>query len=220
MSCRPALLGRLFAGFATAALCLAPVGAFSTLDPGPSADPSASETAALESSLRGRLLIAVPEMRSPVFAKTVIYMVEHDSNGAMGLVVNRPVGKMPFEDLAEILGKQPPEESGAVRIHFGGPVEQEIVFVLHSADVLIRSSKELAHGLAVTSDAEILGEIMDGRAPERFMVAFGYAGWGPGQLESELERGSWEVVDYQQDLVLGEGADKWKRALESLKLDL
>ncbi len=172
-------------------------------------------------SLKGRLLIASTELNSPVFAKTIIYMVEHDENGAMGLIVNRPIGEMPVSELRKAFNLDTdPGEVPSLTLRFGGPVERDLMFVLHSDDKKVESSRTVDHDLALTSDPELLRAIVEGDGPSRFVIAMGYAGWSAGQLEAEIERGSWEWIDYDLELVMAPEDDAWDRAIGRVKIDL
>ncbi len=172
-------------------------------------------------SLKGRLLIASTELDSPLFAKTIIYMVEHDENGAMGLIVNRPLGEMPISELRKALNLDAtPDQVPSLTLRFGGPVERDLMFVLHSDEIKVESSRSIDHDLALTSDPELLRAIVAGDGPSRFAIAMGYAGWAPGQLEAEIERGSWEWIDYDLELVMAPEADAWNRAIGRVKIDL
>lgn len=172
-----------------------------------------------EGYLTGQLLIAMPSMRDPRFTRTVIYMCVHNDQGAMGLVINRLVGSIKFSDLLEELElKSPPVEAGRFpTVHFGGPVETGRGFVLHSDDYLRDDSMPLDDGLALTATVDILRDIALGSGPDKAMLALGYAGWGPGQLDGELQENSWLSVESDPELLFGAGLDdKWEKALAKL----
>jgi putative transcriptional regulator len=171
--------------------------------------------------LKGRLLVASTSMRDTSFAKTVIYMIEHDATGALGLVVNRSLGRVPLPDLFERLGLSSDGVTGSIQVHAGGPVEQGTIFILHSSEYLLEGSKEVAPNLALSNDPEILKAIGAGEGPEGYLFAFGYAGWAPGQLEGEIERGSWIDVPASGDLLFNlDDAGKWDRAVEAYSIEL
>ena len=167
--------------------------------------------------LTGQLLIAAPQMPDPRFAQTVIYMLSHDAGGAMGLVINRAFGTGPLRVLLETLGVEAEEAEGAageVRLQYGGPVEPGRGFVLHSADYEGRSTRRLQRGLAVSFGSDVLVAMGDGRGPSKSVVVLGYAGWGPGQLESELARDDWLTATGDETLIFSPNLDTlWKRAL-------
>ncbi len=175
----------------------------------------------------GRFLIAEPEMEDPNFNRTVIYMLDHGTPGALGLVVNRPLGRVSLDRLLELYD-EPAGENGdeadgdrEITVYAGGPVEPNRVFVLHSDDVLLPNSRRLEEGLAVTGSPEILRMLREDRGPSSTLVVFGYAGWGPAQLEQELERGAWDVVPFDSDLLFDTpSADRWRTARAARRLDL
>lgn len=174
------------------------------------------------SSLKGRLLIAAADMVDPNFGRTVVYMIEHDASGAMGLVVNRSMGSVSADHLLENLGITSEDAKGEIAVHQGGPVEPGAGFVLHSADFLLEDSLSLRDKMALTTNPEILRAIAEGKGPERYLFALGYAGWGPGQLESEIARGSWHDIETDNDLVFGPEGDqsKWDQAMARRAIEL
>ncbi len=166
------------------------------------------------SSLAGQLLVASEQMGDPRFARTVVVMVQHDRSGAMGLVVNRPFRELPIATLLERLGEDTKGVTGTIRVHYGGPVEPGRAFVLHTTDYTADGTLVIAGGIALTAQPEILRDIAAGAGPRRSLLAFGYAGWAPGQLEDEIARGDWHIVPADVALVFGDGADaKWERAM-------
>lgn len=169
--------------------------------------------------LTGQLLIAMPAMRDPRFTRSVIYMCVHNDQGAMGLVVNRLVGSIKFADLLEELELkgEPVDSSRFPAVHFGGPVETGRGFVLHSADYLSDDSMQLSDELALTATVDILRDIALGSGPEKAILTLGYAGWGPGQLDGEIQENAWLSVDCDTDLLFGSSLDdKWEMALAKL----
>ncbi len=171
-----------------------------------------------EGYLTGQLLIAMPSMSDPRFARTVIYLCAHNAEGAMGLVLNRTISSITFKDLlSELKVDDAPAESSAPAIHFGGPVETGRGFVLHSTDYVGPDSMPLAGKLALTATVDILKAIATGNGPRRHLLALGYAGWGPGQLDDELQENAWLSVEADPDLVFDAELDaKWDRALAKL----
>lgn len=173
-------------------------------------------------SLAGQLLVAAPELADPNFDRTVVYMIEHGPTGAMGLVINRVLGRGPLAKLLEGLGVKT-EINGAaeIEVHYGGPVEQGRGFVLHSPDYRGRDTIVLSGLVAMTSSPDVLEAIAAGKGPRRSLFALGYAGWAPNQLESELAAGAWFVVEPDEALLFGhEIATKWQRALARRGIDL
>jgi len=164
--------------------------------------------------LAGQLLVAKPDLEDPRFSRTVVYMLHHDSGGAMGLIVNRPIGEASLSELLERFGLERKGVNGEIRVHFGGPVEPARGFVLHSADYETRSTQVVKGGIAVTARPEILHAIGTGTGPRKHLLAMGYAGWASGQLEAEIKAGAWEIVQADQALVFDEAAEtKWQRAM-------
>ena len=165
-------------------------------------------------TLAGQLLVARDELRDPRFVRSVIYVVHHDSTGAMGLIINRPIGEAPLSELLEQAGLEGMGVKGKIRVHFGGPVEPRQGFVLHTADYNIEGTEVVKDGIAVTARPEILRAIGAGTGPRQSLFALGYAGWAPGQLEAEIKAGAWEIVPVDEALVFDESADtKWDRAM-------
>jgi putative transcriptional regulator len=172
-------------------------------------------------SLAGQLLVASPEMRDPRFVETVIYMVKDDSEGALGLVINRPLAKGPIQDLLKGFHADTEGVKGEIVIHYGGPVTPGAGFVLHSDDVLLDSSTRVKDGIAVTSDARLITAIGQGKGPRQALVMMGYAGWAPGQLEAELKAEAWFVVPADKKLIFGKDAEqKWRQALDKRRTPL
>jgi putative transcriptional regulator len=170
--------------------------------------------------LTGQLLVAMPQMRDPRFARSVIYMCAHNADGAMGLVVNRRVGSITFDDLLQQLGLGPNRRNDEIRIHFGGPVEQGRGFVLHSADYQQSGTMRVDEGVALTATLDILKEMAAGGGPRRTLLALGYAGWGPGQLDAEIQANGWLQVPADEGLVFDDNLDnKWERAIGKIGVD-
>jgi putative transcriptional regulator len=168
-------------------------------------------------SLAGQLLIASPTITDPRFARTVILMVQHDRNGALGIVVNMPVGERPVASLLEMLGESDTKVAGTVRIFAGGPVQPQMGFVVHSADYGRADTIAIDGRVAMTASREILRDIANDRGPKKRLIAFGYAGWGPGQLEGERLRGSWFTTPAESKLIFDEDRDKvWDLAYSRL----
>ena len=174
-----------------------------------------------EDSLAGQLLVAAEDLRDPNFSETVIYMVEHSPDGAMGLVVNVPIGQVAMSELLDHLGLDTDKIGGEMEVHYGGPVDQGRAFVLHSTDVMLDESVRIDDDFALTARPDMLDALARGEGPKRSLFALGYAGWGPGQLESELARDTWVVVPAQTSLVFAEDPKQsWRRAIASWGIDL
>ncbi len=171
--------------------------------------------------LTGQLLVASANMGDPRFMRTVIYIVSHGSDGAMGLVLNREIGTAPVSVLLEGFGVADSEASGEVRVHYGGPVERDRGFVLHSSDFVGEGTVAVNGDVALSADVEILRAIAEGQGPGRSLFALGYAGWAPGQLEAEIARDDWFSVPLDLNLVFDNALDtKWDRAFGRRGIDL
>ncbi len=172
-------------------------------------------------SLAGQVLIATPSMGDPRFARTVILMVRHDHTGALGIVVNRPVDERPMAQILEMLGEAAAGAEGNVRIFAGGPVEPQRGFVLHSAEYKRAETIGVDGRFAMTSSREVLRDIAANKGPNKAMVAFGYAGWGPGQLENELKMDAWYTAPADLRLIFDEDRDKvWDSAVARRPRDI
>ena len=171
--------------------------------------------------LTGQLLLAMPAMRDPRFARTVIYMCAHGADGAIGLVVNRLIGSIDFTELLDKLDITPTAVSaGFPSVHFGGPVETGRGFVLHSSDYLQEDSMRVDDDLALTSTVEIVRDIAEGTGPAERLLALGYAGWGPGQLDQEIQDNAWLNVASDHHLVFDADLDfKWDKAVSKIGVD-
>ena len=179
----------------------------------PHIDPSLKDG---DSILRHHLLIAMPGLQDSFFRKSVIYLCAHSAAGAMGIVINQPMQDVAFSDLLSQLG-MPSRLVVPPVVHFGGPVEAGRGFVLHSMDFLRDDTVQLADDICVTGTVDILKAIADGEGPRKSIFALGYAGWGPGQLEAEIEANSWLTVPADSDLVFAPDlSGKWERALGRL----
>lgn len=149
----------------------------------------------------GKLLVAEPQVRDPRFAKSVVFVVAHDSTGTMGLVINKVMGEVDSQQILESLGLEPSKQQMDLELRFGGPVELERGFVLHSADFLPKTSRRIESGIAFSADAETMRAIIENRGPKRYLIAFGYAGWSEGQLEMEIKRGDWRILPSDESRV-------------------
>ncbi len=165
--------------------------------------------------LTGELLIAAPAMTDPRFHQAVVLIANHDQNGALGIVINRPLGERPLALLLKAMGEEAPAVTGSVRIFSGGPVQPEVGFVLHSADYHRAETLAIDGRVAVTSSREILRDIGNKQGPKKSLIAFGYAGWAPGQLEAELGQGVWFTAPEDPALVFDLDRDKvWDDAMK------
>ncbi len=167
--------------------------------------------------LTGKMLIAMPSMQDPRFARTVTFMCQHGPEGAMGLVVNRLYGDINFHSLLQQLNIKVDEGTRELPVHFGGPVDPVRGFVLHSTDYAQESTLKISDTIAMTATVEILKELSEGKGPSRAILALGYAGWGAGQLDAEMQTTGWLVAPADEDIIFDNGTgDKWERALAKL----
>src|SRR5205809_2629467 len=179
--------------------------------------------------LDGQMLIAMPTMRDERFARSLIYVCAHSSEGAMGIVVNHAANNIKFPDLLVQLDVIPakdliqlPRKAGAVKVLKGGPVETGRGFVLHSNDFFIENSTlPIDKGICLTATLDILKAIAHGEGPQSAVLALGYAGWAPGQLESEITEHGWLNCDADPELIFGTDIDKkYEKAMRKLGIDL
>ena len=173
-------------------------------------------------SLTGQLLIAMPQMLDPRFARSVVYVCAHSENeGAMGLVVNKLFEALTMDELFTYLKLDPGPLGRSRPVCFGGPVEPGRGFVLHTADYREEATLVVTDGLAVTATLDILRAIGRGDGPRHSLLALGYAGWAPGQLDAEMQANGWLSAPADADLVFDPDFEgKWQRALGKLGIDL
>jgi putative transcriptional regulator len=171
--------------------------------------------------LTGQLLLAMPHMMDDRFAHSVIYLCAHTPEGAMGLVVNRPLAEPSFPDLLRQLAIAPVPPAREIRLCAGGPVEHARGFVLHTTDWSTQSTLQVDERLALTANLDVLKAIASGGGPSRGLLALGYAGWGPGQLDEEMQQNSWLNAPLPDpELIFGDDqAGMWRRALALLRID-
>jgi putative transcriptional regulator len=169
-------------------------------------------------SLTGQLLLAMPQMMDPRFARSVVYICAHSEEaGAMGLVVNKLLASLTMDELFTHLKLEPAQLDRARPVHFGGPVEPGRGFVLHTAEYREESTLPVSDDFAVTATLDILRAIGRGEGPQRSILALGYAGWAPGQLDAEIQANGWLSVAADEELVFGDDRDSaWERALAKI----
>ena len=169
--------------------------------------------------LTGKLLIAMPGIGDPRFEHSVIFLYSHGEEGAMGLIVNKPAEGVVLGDLLEQLemGGEA-SAAAALPVRFGGPVETQRGFVLHSDEYISTvNSLPVKPGFSMTATLDVLEEIAEGRGPEQYMVCLGHAGWGPGQLEAEIAENGWLTAEADPEMIFSsEPDDKWEAALASI----
>ena len=169
----------------------------------------------------GQMLVAMPQMSDGRFSRSVIYLCAHSADGAMGLVVNKLIDSITFPDLLEQLNVDNVPTDNQIRVHFGGPVESGRGFVLHSDDYVQDTTLVIHDGVALTATVDVLRAMADGTGPRQSMLALGYAGWAPGQLDAEIQANGWLNVPADPDLIFGGNLDgKWNKALGKLGISL
>jgi putative transcriptional regulator len=170
--------------------------------------------------LAGQMLIAMPQMQDTRFARTVVYLCAHTAEGAMGIVVNRLFHALTFPDLLEQLNIERTPQCDPIRIHFGGPVDAGRGFVLHSTDYVQDTTLLVDDRVALTATVDVLKAIAEGRGPRQSLLALGYAGWGAGQLDSEIRENAWLNVPADEELLFGDEVEhKWERAIAKIGVD-
>ncbi len=184
-------------------------------------DPFHSDLSTDSDFLRGKLLIAMPNMGDPRFERSVICMCEHSPDGAMGIIVNLPADHVTFTGLLGQVGIDAPNDCAELSIYTGGPVEPNRGFVLHSADYVQDSTLVVSELFALSASLDILKALAAGTGPRHSLVALGYAGWGAGQLESEIQANAWLHTEVDSDLLFTtDAALKWPLAMAKLGVDV
>jgi putative transcriptional regulator len=164
-------------------------------------------------SFTGQLLIASPDMRDP-FDHAVILMAQHNRDGALGIVINHPLGERPIASVLEALGVDGGGATDNVQIFLGGPVGHDVAFVLHSTDYHRQDTLDIDGRVALSDASEVLRDIGLGHGPKRSLLAFGYSGWAPSQLDDEIKSGAWVTVPENPALVFDDDRSKvWADAL-------
>lgn len=167
--------------------------------------------------LTGQFLIAMPTMDDPNFQRTLIYVCHHAEEGAMGLIVNKPLTDLKFVDILSQLDIEQTAPCDRIIVHRGGPVDRARGFVLHTADYDRQGTLKVNGDIALSATTEILRAIASGAGPKRSLMALGYAGWGEGQLDYEIKQNAWLSVPADDDILFSPDVDtKWERALAKL----
>ena len=171
------------------------------------------------SSVKNNFLVATGKMRDPRFANTVIVMLKNDESGSFGLVINKPLGFIPLGSLINKVEDQSSKQNELynvkVPIYWGGPVEENIILVLHSKEYQVENTKKYKD-ISVSSGYKILLEIADEKGPKKSLILIGHSGWGSGQLEGEMEGEGWILSKINTDLIFGtDNANKWLKAINN-----
>lgn len=163
----------------------------------------------------GQLLVASPDLDDPPFDQAVVLLLRHDKNGAMGVIINRPVEKRSLASVMKAIGADPKGVKGEVRLFAGGPVQLEVGLVLHSPEYHRTQTMDIYGRVAMTSTREILSDIGHQHGPRKYLIAFGYCGWAPGQLESELAQHVWVIAAADPKLIFDDDRKQlWQEALQ------
>ncbi len=171
--------------------------------------------------LDSKLLLAMPNMADERFDRKVICLCSHDESGAMGLVINECTDIIDFPDLLEQLSIETLNETPEIAIHSGGPVEPGRGFVLHSADFVQDSTLIVSETLALTATVDILRSMAEGKGPQHSLLALGYAGWGPDQLEHEIRENCWLTAEADHEIIFNtDHEQKWPRAMAKLGINI
>lgn len=179
------------------------------------------ETESTSGYLTGQLLIAMPAMQDPRFERSVIYMCIHNADGAMGLIVNRALESLTFRELLSQLELGIDEPSADIAVQFGGPVETGRGFVLHTLEYEQNGTIVVDDKVGLTATADVLRDIAADQGPQRAILALGYAGWGPGQLDSEIQQNAWLNVPADDAIIFDVDIEsRWEQAIAKIGVDV
>lgn len=163
----------------------------------------------MDISLKDKVLVSVPFSKDPIFSGTVIYMCSHNETGAMGIVVNRRIPILTLSELKEQLGiRGETSFLNQIPVLYGGPVEEDKGLVLHSSDYEIEGTKPISSAVSLTSNAQAIRDIYEGKGPSKYLFVLGYAGWSAGQLEGEMKRNFWLYEQADEDIIFNVPLDK------------
>ena len=171
-------------------------------------------------NLTGQIIVSMPSLEDERFYKTVIYMCAHSSEGSMGIIINKKIDYDLYPDLLEQLGIDKPLDKKKLFIRYGGPIESGRGFVLHSDDMIRKETLNIDKGVALTSTAEFFDDLSVGKGPKNSILALGYAGWAPGQLEAEILQNSWMSLPIDTSFLFdNEVSRKWTQAYKIMGVD-
>jgi len=170
-------------------------------------------------SFSNHFLISMPHMNDPIFSKSLIYMCLHDKDGAMGIIINKP---MISENAAEIIQQTGLTQIEPVpEIYFGGPINLEMGLFLHDTTYEVEGTLSVSKSVSLTSNKQIVVDLKNGQGPDDFRFSFGYAGWGKGQIEQEIENGDWLLMPADNDFIFSiPNSDKWQKAASQFGIDI
>ena len=171
-------------------------------------------------NLTGQIIVSMPSLEDERFYKTVIYICAHSSEGSMGIIINKKIDYDLYPDLLQQLGIDKPLNNKKLFIRYGGPVESGRGFVLHSDDMVRKETLNIDKGVALTSTAEFFDDLSKGKGPKNCILALGYAGWQPGQLEYEIMQNSWMSLSVDNSFLFDdEVSRKWSQAYKLMGID-
>ena len=171
-------------------------------------------------NLTGQIIVSMPSLEDERFYKTVIYICAHSSEGSMGIIINKKIDYDLYPDLLQQLGIDKPLNNKKLFIRYGGPVESGRGFVLHSDDMVRKETLNIDKGVALTSTAEFFDDLSKGKGPKNSILALGYSGWQPGQLEHEIMRNSWMSLSVDNSFLFDdEVSRKWSQAYKLMGID-
>ena len=170
--------------------------------------------------LTGQILVSMPSLQDERFFKTVIYMCAHSSEGSMGIIINKKIDYDLYPDLLEQLGIDKSFKNKKIFIRYGGPLESGRGFILHSDDIIRKETLNIDKGVALTSTSDFFDDLTKGKGPRNSILALGYAGWGPGQLENEIIQNSWIPLPIETSFLFDEHVSrKWNDAYKMMGFD-
>ena len=171
-------------------------------------------------NLTGQILVSMPTLQDERFYKTVIYVCAHSIEGSMGIIINKKIDYDLYPDLLEQLGIVKPFKNKKIFIRYGGPVESGRGLILHSDEIIRKETLTIEKGVALTSTSEIFDDLATGKGPKKCILALGYSGWGPGQLEHEIKQNSWVSLKVESNFLFDEEvSNKWKNAYKIIGAD-
>jgi putative transcriptional regulator len=169
----------------------------------------------------GRLLVAEPSLQDPNFSKSVVLIIRHGNGGAFGLIINRFVKLTSPKEILALFNAEAPESDALVSVHIGGPVQPASTLVLHSAEFQLERTAGAGNLFAVSPTVDTMIATVRGKGPLKMRIFFGYTGWAPGQLEREIDSGSWVLIDADRDLVFSDDLSSvWRTAQARIRVDL
>ena len=170
-------------------------------------------------SFSNHFLISMPNMNDPIFSKSLIYLCQHDIDGAMGVIINKPMVK---ENASEIIQKTGLDIIKPMpKIYFGGPINLDVGLFLHDKSYKIKGTQSISKSVSLTSNKQIMTDLKKGLGPQEYCFTFGYSGWGKGQIEKEIENGDWLLMPSDDNFIFSiSNSDKWKKAASKFGIDI